>query len=237
MLIKLYLNTLKYLNINALVYIMELLSNLATINSLKKGTKEKSTMIIEPLQTIIQLAILSNLKMGTKMSIDNNILKLQPPKWHQGVLRWYNQDSQEDLYYLYHAIRRYYKWYKSQTDEVFGFFLKKAIKGIENLISTYSYSNNHTITQTLALYKNLLEMENAELFKTNQDDGVSIDGVFEKIKELYSQEILQIIYNTLVIMDNETDDKSIKYYAEGLQIILKPLNYNIRKWIQANLVG
>mgnify|MGYP003335121974 CR=1 FL=1 len=39
-------------------------------------------------------------------------------------------------------------------------FLKKAIKGIENLISTYSYSNNHTITQTLALYKNLLEMEN-----------------------------------------------------------------------------
>ena len=80
-------------------------------------------------------------------------------------------------------------------------------------------------------------MENAELFKTNQDDGVSIDGVFEKIKELYSQEILQIIYNTLVIMDNETDDKSIKYYAEGLQIILKPLNYNIRKWIQANLVG
>ena len=55
MLIKLYLNTLKYLNINALVYIMELLTNLATINSLKKGTKEKSTMIIEPLQTIIQL--------------------------------------------------------------------------------------------------------------------------------------------------------------------------------------
>jgi|TARA_B100001142_G_scaffold314345_1_gene351780 hypothetical protein len=217
---------------------MELLTNLASINSLKKGTKEKSTMIIEPLQTIIQLAILSNLKVGTKMSIDNNILTLQSPKWHQGVMRWYNADSQEDLYYLYHAIRRYYKWYKSQTDEIFGYFLLRAIKGLEKLINTYSYSNNHTITQTLALYKNLLEMENAELFKTNNDeDGVSIDVVFEKIKTLYSQEILQIVFNTLLLMENEKDDKSVKYYAEGLQRLLKPLNYNIRKWIQANLVG
>ena len=217
---------------------MELLTNLASINSLKKGTKEKSTMIIEPLQTIIQLAILSNLKVGTKMSIDNNILTLQPPKWHQGVHRWYNADSQEDLYYLYHAIRRYYKWYKSQKDEIFSFFLSKAIKGIEKLISTYSYSNNHTITQTLLLYKNLLEMENADLFKSeDNDDGVSIDVVFEKIKTLYSQEIIQVIYNTLILMDNESDEKSVKYYAEGLQRLLKPLNYNIRKWIQANLVG
>jgi hypothetical protein len=217
---------------------MELLTNLASINSLKKGTKEKSTMIIEPLQTIIQLAILSNLKVGTKMSIDNNILTLQPPKWHQGVHRWYNADSQEDLYYLYHAIRRYYKWYKSQKDEIFSFFLSKAIKGIEKLISTYSYSNNHTITQTLLLYKNLLEMENADLFKSeDNDDGVSIDVVFEKIKTLYSQEIIQVIYNTLILMDNESDEKSVKHYAEGLQRLLKPLNYNIRKWIQANLVG
>jgi len=38
-------------------------------------------------------------------------------------------------------------------------------------------------------------------------------------------------------MENEKDDKSVKYYAEGLQRLLKPLNYNIRKWIQANLVG
>ena len=81
-------------------------------------------------------------------------------------------------------------------------------------------------------------MENAELFKTSgNDDGVSIDVVFEKIKILYSQEILQIIYNTLLLMENETDNKSVKYYAEGLQRLLKPLNYNIRKWIQANLVG
>jgi hypothetical protein len=81
-------------------------------------------------------------------------------------------------------------------------------------------------------------MENAELFKTaNDEDGVSIDVVFEKIKILYSQEILQIVFNTLLLMENEKDDKSVKYYAEGLQRLLKPLNYNIRKWIQANLVG
>ena len=41
--------------------------------------KEKIDMILEPLQVLIQLAILSFLPIGTKMSISENILKLQQP--------------------------------------------------------------------------------------------------------------------------------------------------------------
>ena len=75
--------------------------------------KERSDMILEPLQVMVQLALLSESPIGTKVSVSDNILQLHPPSWTQGVWRWYNSDGKDDLYYLFHAIRRYYKWYKS----------------------------------------------------------------------------------------------------------------------------
>ena len=74
--------------------------------------KERSDMILEPLQVMVQLALLSYSPIGTKVSVADNILHLQFPTMFQGVWRWYNLDGKDDLYYLFHAIRRYYKWYK-----------------------------------------------------------------------------------------------------------------------------
>ena len=76
--------------------------------------KERSDMILEPLQVMTQLAILSYSPIGTKVSVSDNILQLHKPHMFQGVWRWYNSDGKDDLYYLFHAIRRYYKWYKKE---------------------------------------------------------------------------------------------------------------------------
>ena len=101
------------------------------MDMIKSHPKEKIDMIIEPLQVLTQLAILSFLPVGTKISISNNILYLQQPTLLQGVVRWYQQDNKDDLFYLFHAIRRYYKWYKNREDEVFAQILKLAINGIK----------------------------------------------------------------------------------------------------------
>ena len=44
---------------------------------LKTYSKEKADMILEPMQVMIQLAILSYEPIGTKIHVSNNILKLQ----------------------------------------------------------------------------------------------------------------------------------------------------------------
>jgi hypothetical protein len=198
--------------------------------------KERSDMILEPLQVMVQLALLSESPIGTKVSVSDNILQLHPPSWTQGVWRWYNSDGKDDLYYLFHAIRRYYKWYKSEENKIFNHILASAVKGIEKLIITYSAAEQTAITHTLALYKNVLELESPDLFKDPDADSVNIDTVFQNIKETYDKRLLKVIYNTiLMVEDSETTDDLKPYYINGLLKILSPTNDNIRKWIREKL--
>ena len=202
---------------------------------IKSHPKEKVDMILEPLQVLTQLAVLSYLPVGTKISISNNILYLQQPTYFQGVLRWYQKDNKDDLYYLFHAIRRYYKWYKHKDDEVFTKILSLAIKGIEKLIETYNKIGITTITHTLNLYKNILEQDSDELFKDENQNSISVDDVFQTITELYDRKLLVILYSIFEIMEKEENDKNIQLYVQGLNKILEPTQNNIRKWILDNL--
>ena len=198
--------------------------------------KERSDMILEPLQVMVQLALLSESPIGTKVSVSDNILQLHPPSWTQGVWRWYNSDGKDDLYYLFHAIRRYYKWYKSEDNKIYNHILSSAVKGIEKLIITYSAAEQTAITHTLALYKNVLSLESPDLFKDASDDAINIDTVFQNIKETYDKRLLKVIYNTiLMVEDPETTDDLKPYYISGLLKILSPTNDNLRKWIREKL--
>jgi len=201
----------------------------------KSQPKEKIDMILEPLQVLTQLAILSFLPVGTKISINNNILFLQQPTMFQGVVRWYQNDNKDDLFYLFHAIRRYYKWYKNRDDEVFANILELAINGIEKLIETYNKVGITTITHTLSLYKNILTQESDELFKDENEHSISVDDVFKKITSLYDRKMLIVIYSVFQIMGEETNQNKINLYVKGLNSILKPTEQNIHKWIIDNL--
>jgi len=201
----------------------------------KSQPKEKIDMILEPLQVLTQLAILSFLPVGTKISINNNILFLQQPTMFQGVVRWYQNDNKDDLFYLFHAIRRYYKWYKNRDDEVFANILELAINGIEKLIETYNKVGITTITHTLSLYKNILTQESDELFKDENEHSISVDDVFKKITSLYDRKMLIVIYSVFQIMGEETNQNNINLYVNGLNSILKPTEQKIHKWIIDNL--
>ena len=197
--------------------------------------KERSDMILEPLQVMVQLALLAYCPIGTKVSVSDNILQLQFPTMLQGVWRWYNHDGKDDLYYLFHAIRRYYKWYKSKDNQMYSYILKLAINGIGKLIDTYSKSDKKSIGHTLNLYKNVLELETPDLFKDTNTNSISIDNVFENVVELYDVRILKVVYNTLNILEGEENETISEEYLCGLQMILKPTNTKIKKWINDNL--
>ena len=158
--------------------------------------KERQDMILEPLQVMIQLSLVSFCPVGTKVSISNNILHIQKPTMSQGVVGWWYGDNKDDLYYLFHAIRRYYLWYKKDDNPIYAYILKNAIKGIDALINTYKNTKLTTITTTLQMYKNILDLENEELFKT-EDAAVNLDSVFQNITNIYEKRILIVVYNII----------------------------------------
>jgi hypothetical protein len=207
----------------------------ALIESLKSNPKERLDMILEPLQVMIQLASLGFCPRGTKISISENILSLQRPAWSQGVWRWYGRDSKEDLYYLFHAIRRYYIWYKDEDEEIYDYILEKAKNGIKKLIETYENTEKTSLIHTLSLYKNILDLESPDLFKTDDDTTINLDQVFQTIIAIYNKKILLIVISTLKLIEEEKDELHRNEYYEGLQKILAPTNARIRAWIREKL--
>ena len=198
---------------------------------LRTKEKERADLILEPMQVMIQLALLAHSPIGTKISVSNNILTIQLPTLTQGVVRWWNNDNKDDLYYLFHAIRRYYKWYKSQDEDIYQYILEWAIKGIDKLSETYNKADKNNIRHTLALYKNVLDLKADEIFKDEADTTVNIDNVFQEIINIYDDNLLNIIYNSLLMMEKEKNTEYTENYLNGTILILEPMNIKIRKWI------
>ena len=161
---------------------------------------------------------------------------MHEPSSLQGLFRWLEGDSKDDLYYLFHAIRRYYKWYKTLDDKIYTLILKLAKQGIKKLISTYQAANHKTILHTLSLYHNILELNNPDLFNTdNTAETVNIDQVFQNIKSIYDRRLLIIIFSTFRIIEDSTDDSEIQSHLNGLKTQMESTEKQIQSWIQTNL--
>ena len=81
-----------------------------------------------------------------------------------------------------------------------------------------------------------MELESPDLFKDPSEDAINIDSVFQNIKTIYDKKVLKIIYNTLLLLEDEGEsDDNKKYYLNGLLSMLAPINNEIRKWIRDKL--
>jgi hypothetical protein len=283
-----------------------------------KRKRERFETILEPLQAILQIGYLSFAPIGTKLTIQNNILKIQIPNYSQSVVRWYNNDTQEDLFYLFNIFNRFKKFYHflneskqyPENKKLYDLLIDLAISGIGNLIRTYSQTDKIHILHTLQMYKTMLEKDENDhqkrfdsfeihqnlhqshashashavtqpppatssysvlpkkskgVQKILRDDSIddelentkettqqssipmailqsessshevkNIDDVFVRITDLYTQELYNIIYNSLIIMTK--NDTSFNIYIDGLNKILEPTNNTIKKWIDENIV-
>jgi hypothetical protein len=167
--------------------------------------KDKLDMILEPLQSMIQLAILSVKPIGTKLAIQENILYIQEPSIIQPINRWYNSDKKDDLYFLFQVIKRFIKWYNPEnkiiSSELYNLICSMSLIGLDNLVKTYNNTDNNSIIQVLHLYKNLLEVPNSKELDKHTNEKVNIDEVFENIISLYETG------KTHTTLDNKTKSK------------------------------
>jgi hypothetical protein len=205
-------------------------------------------MILEPLQSMIQLALLSICPVGTKLRIKENILYIQVPNMAQPLVRWYNADKKDDLYFLYAVIKRFITWYNSElnaksimSQELYHLIITMSIEGLSNLFKTYTASDSNTVIHVIQMYKNLLEYNNDKIMIEDyivdgDKNKVNIDEVFEKIITIYDKNILQVIYYSLLQAQAETDFVHKNNMIDGLNMMLNKYNQIIKEWIQLNLV-
>lgn len=210
-------------------------------------TRDKVDMILEPLQAMIQLALLSISPIGTKLHIQENILQLQSPTIIQPIARWYHADKKDDAYFLYGVIKRYLKWYNPQINkkspmrpEMYQLVTEMAVEGLNQLYKTYSSSDSNTVIHVIQMYKNLLEFNNDkimadEIILDADKNKINIDEVFENIIEIYDPILLDMLQNTLELMRAEENETNRTYMMEGLNLILYKVTSSIRSWIKMNL--
>ena len=145
-----------------------------------KKPKERFETILEPLQAVLQIGLLSFYPIGSKLAIHNNILTVQGPGYTQQVRRWYNNDKKEDVFYLYNVFSRFHKFYKhvledagtagtagaagtGENRKLFLLLIDLAKIGINNLTRTYNLTDKIHILHTLQMYKGMLD--NPELVR------------------------------------------------------------------------
>lgn len=234
--------------------------NIKSLYNLLVGSKkrEKLDYILEPLQAMIQICFLNFCPIGSKLTISDNILQIQLPGVSQGMIRFFNDDTKEDLYFLFNVFRRFIHYYKhfqneQKFNQLYELILRLAKGGIDKLITTYRNSEKISVLHTLQMYKVMLdkpEFFNPN-FQSSELDGLpdldkvnilknnNIDKIFDKIVNIYIHEEYKIIYNTLLILTKKSKkdnyEETTRKIMNGLNTILYPTFTQIKEWIHNNV--
>ena len=193
-----------------------------------KNVSNDKTKILDPLNTILKLALLSFKLPNTKLSITNHNIILHEPSYFQGVLRIYNGDNKEDLHYLLNPI--YLATVNHLSDNNLIFF-NLAIHGLKLLKETYNCSENTKHTIDLYIYV----IDNSINKKINEFSFVKISH--EEL-ELYSKfyykwrleeiQAISILFNLINNSPNNFKNnylKSIENIITPIDEILKDISY------------
>lgn len=215
-------------------------------NSLSNHKKERFDTILDPLQCIIQLALLSFCPIGTKISIENNILSIQQPCYSQGLVRWYKNDNKDDLFYLFYSCKRFPSYYNSlknityKKQSLYDVLIKYAISGLDNLSETYCKADNPALLHTFEIYKTLIQNSSNSAndvqtgTQTPNHANSEIENVFIKIRNVYDNSLLNAILHILLLIVNDTQNYNI--YISSLYKLLTPTHEKITVWIHNNVL-
>ena len=244
---------------------MDGLLNVYKFMATNRSKKERFDMILEPLQATLQLSLISFMPIGTKLTIHNNILYPQAPRWHQSVMRFYNNDNKQDLYFLFHVLVRFTKFYNfmresedGQVRALYSSLIDLSKRGIDNLIQTYNDSNDYALINILQLYRAI--MENPDEFRHIRDGKSSsssssssgmmdavpdpttdqslrdIDKIFVTIKQLYTSHDYYVIYNVLCMLQKSQSVDDTSKVIKGLSAMMEVKYQQIHTWISENII-
>lgn len=200
------------------------------LSKLNKNKQLDKMQVLEPLTTIVTLAIISFKDIGTKIAVSSNKIFIQPPNVIQGPIRWTYGNNREEIHFLLKPIFRAIKIYKPNENEDILSIFEYAIKGLKLLKNSYNNSSS-TLCHAIDLYINIIEtsLKNPEInidkysgieyLKNNlnlsQNSKVNLDKLFIGI---WKDDEIKLISNMLKLSDvNNSESKS---YISAIESIL-----------------
>ncbi len=112
--------------------------------------KSKSHLL-DPLNMIFKLSLLNICEPGTRISINNHVVSLDPPGIMQGAIRMYYGDGKDDLYLLLKSVVKIVEWYITQYIE------QPVLDDIKHIIITPPEKTSKSPTGSPKSKKKILE--------------------------------------------------------------------------------
>jgi hypothetical protein len=160
---------------------------------------------------------------------------------------------------VFHRFKKFYAHCKQDDGSVqhrlHVLLTELAKTGINKLIRTYGQTDKPHILQTLTMYKFILDDQLSPDIMTlsttpskphkmkpilNDDEDAAttanntVDDIFTTIVDIYVPEMHNIIYNTLILIQN--NESNYQSYAEGLNKLMEPTCVQLKKWIDEHIV-
>jgi len=190
-------------------YIPTILKNMDFINvmsSYKNKNDKNNSQVLDPLSSLIRLALLNFKPVGTKLSFLNNTIYFQEPDLLQSARRWSSGDNRNQIHNLYNPIFKIHQWYDIKQPE-FIFILNTAKSGLQKLIQCYD-DDSSTISHSINYYIETIDSILNDTIKTDELQNTT-DIYSIKLKDLWTHREIQIIY--LLLLDihdkNTTQNK------------------------------
>ena len=186
-------------------YIPTILKTIDLSNVLTKNINDKNkSQVLDPLSSLIRLALLNYKPIGTKLSFYNNTINFQEPDFLQSAKRWSSGDNRNQIHNLYNPIFKIHQWYDIKQPQ-FVFILKKAKSGLQNLIQCYTKDSStisHSINYYIETIDNIL---NDNIKKDDLENTTDIYSI--KLKDLWSDREIQIIHLLLQDIDEKKNNQ------------------------------
>jgi hypothetical protein len=171
-------------------------------------SKQEKNAILDPFSCMVRIAILFFKPKGTKISFANNKISYHEPCLLQGTIRSFQGDNREDLHNLFQPIKKAMIWYDYKDKQIEAIF-KLSEKGIAKLQNSYTY--NSLITHSLEHYRQYItsHLNGSRQQKTQNDQPVDDKNIiFQKLRDLWSENEINIIYNILIELKASNKDSA-----------------------------
>lgn len=193
--------------------------------------------LLDPLSTIIKLAILGNKPVGTKISIQNNTIDFQEPGPFQSVCRIVFHSNKTDIQYLYNPIHLACTQFLSKDGtkkfpRIKNLFVS-AQKGLEKLMDTYK--NSAILRLCLNYYYSLIanhvdEHFNDGLFRRDNMSAFYNEPLTRELAEKWTQERLKIVLDLIGFLNH--DVLLAESNVRSLENIMLNIDVGTRECIQ-----
>lgn len=197
-------------------------------------TVDLQLYILDPLSTIIKLAILSNKPINTKICIDKNVIFIQEPGPFQAFCRYMFNNNKTDIQYIYNPIEIACQMYLTaqsiQQNPKIKELFKCAQNGIVKLMETYK--NCSVMRICLNYYYSLIsnhldEKHDKTLFRKDHLSSIYSAELIEKMSKMWTQDKIKIVLNLTSYLscnqNAETDVKSLETIMDGIDKMVREI--------------